>query len=337
MKRYPTGLVVGKFAPLHLGHEALIHAALAQCDTVVIISYSSPEIPGYEPEKRLHWLRTRFPQCRHLVLSEQVMATHDIAPPPPNDAGDDLHRHYVATLCEDVLHCQPQAVFTAEDYGDGFAGVLSQRFGSPVTHVRLQRPKGPDAPSGTLIRSDVHRYREMLPAEVYRSFVFRICLLGGESTGKSTLSRALAAALNAPCVAEFGREYWEEKNGVLECDDLLHIALEQVRREEAASTAPYLICDTSPLTTLFYTLDQYGSAPQALHDLARRDYSLVILCGDEFPFVQDGTRQGAAFRHRQQAWYVAELARRNIPYLQVTGSTSERIEQIRRHIQKRFS
>ena len=114
--------------------------------------------------------------------------------------------------------------------------------------MRLQRPEGPDAPSGTLIRSDVHRYREMLSAEVYRSFVFRICLLGGESTGKSTLSRALAAALNAPYVAEFGREYWEEKNGVLECDDLLHIAREQVRREDAASTAPYLICDTSPLT-----------------------------------------------------------------------------------------
>ncbi|MGU7802476.1 AAA family ATPase, partial [Escherichia coli] len=54
-------------------------------------------------------------------------------------------------------------------------------------------------------------------------------------------------------------------------------------------------------------------------------------------FVQDGTRQGAAFRRRQQSWYIAELARRNIPYLRVTGSTSERIEQIRGHIQKRFS
>ncbi|MBK4414348.1 AAA family ATPase [Enterobacter hormaechei] len=337
MKPYAEGLIVGKFAPLHAGHELLINAALARCETVFIISYSLPEMPGCEPEKRLQWLQMRFPRCRHLVFSPEIAAGHDIEPPPPNDADADRHRHYVATLCERFFHCRPDAVFTAEDYGDGFARVLSQRFGKPVTHVRLQRPEGPDAPSGTLIRSDVHRYREMLSAEVYRSFVFRICLLGGESTGKSTLSRALAAALNAPYVAEFGREYWEEKSGVLECDDLLHIAREQVRREDAASTAPYLICDTSPLTTLFYTLDQYGSAPQALHDLAGRDYSLVVLCGDEFPFVQDGTRQGAAFRRRQQSWYIAELARRNIPYLRVTGSTSERIEQIRGHIQKRFS
>ena len=60
MTLYANGLVVGKFAPLHAGHEALINTALEQCETVCIISYSSPEIRGYEPEKRLNWLTTRF-------------------------------------------------------------------------------------------------------------------------------------------------------------------------------------------------------------------------------------------------------------------------------------
>jgi NadR type nicotinamide-nucleotide adenylyltransferase len=172
----------------------------------------------------------------------------------------------------------------------------------------------------------------MMSPEVYRSFVFRICLLGGESTGKSTLSQALSQTLNVPYVAEFGREYWEAKNGVLEKADLLHIAREQVRREELACTAPYLVCDTSPLTTLFYTLDQFGSAPQELMALAERDYALVVLCGDEFPFVQDGTRQGETFRRRQQAWYEAELKQRKIPFLRVRGSLSERIDQICQYI-----
>ncbi len=93
------------------------------------------------------------------------------------------------------------------------------------------------------------------------------------------------------------------------------------------------VCDTSPLTTLFYTLDQFGSAPQALIELAERDYSLVVLCGDEFPFVQDGTRQNEAFRHRQQVWYEAELSQRNIPFLLVQGPLSARIDQICRYIQ----
>ncbi|QJU25943.1 AAA family ATPase [Escherichia coli] len=328
MKPFVTGLVVGKFAPLHCGHERLINTALAQCEELFIISYSVPEMPDCEPEKRLMWLQVRFPRATVLVLTTELIARYNLPAIPHNDADADIHRHYVATLCLHVLRCRPHAVFTAEDYGDGFAKVLAQRFAQPVEHVRLQRPLGDKSPSGTLIRSDVHRYRYMLAHDVYRSFVRRICLLGGESTGKSTLSKALADVLDTAYVAEFGRDYWEEKNGVLTADDLLHIAREQVSREQQAEANRYLICDTSPLTTLFYTLDQYGHAPQELHQLAERQYSLVVLCGAEFPFVQDGTRQGEAFRARQQAWYEQELSRRKIPYLSVSGSLQDRLGQI---------
>ncbi|HCP6342195.1 TPA: AAA family ATPase [Escherichia coli] len=328
MKPFVTGLVVGKFAPLHCGHERLINTALAQCEELFIISYSVPEMPDCEPEKRLTWLQVRFPRATVLVLTPELIARYNLPAIPHNDADADIHRHYVATLCLHVLRCRPHAVFTAEDYGDGFAKVLAQRFAQPVEHVRLQRPLGDKSPSGTLIRSDAHRYRYMLAHDVYRSFVRRICLLGGESTGKSTLSKALADVLDTAYVAEFGRDYWEEKNGVLTADDLLHIAREQVSREQQAEANRYLICDTSPLTTLFYTLDQYGHAPQELHQLAERQYSLVVLCGAEFPFVQDGTRQGEAFRARQQAWYEQELSRRKIPYLSVSGSLQDRLGQI---------
>lgn len=307
MKRFVTGLVVGKFAPLHCGHERLINTALAQCEELFIISYSVPEMPDCEPEKRLTWLQVRFPRATVLVLTPELIARYNLPAIPHNDADADIHRHYVATLCLQVLRCRPHAVFTAEDYGDGFAKVLTKRFAQPVEHIRLQRPRGDKSPSGTLIRSDVHHYRYMLAHDVYRSFVRRICLLGGESTGKSTLSKALADVLDTAYVTEFGRDYWEEKNGVLTADDLLHIAREQVRREQQAEANRYLICDTSPLTTLFYALDQYGHAPQELHQLAEREYSLVVLCGAEFPFVQDGTRQGEVFRARQQVWYEQEM------------------------------
>ncbi|ECJ3916176.1 ATPase, partial [Salmonella enterica subsp. enterica] len=58
----------------------------------------------------------------------------------------------------------------------------------------------------------------------------------------------------------------------------------------------------------------------------------VVLCGAEFPFVQDGTRQGEVFRARQQVWYEQELSRRNIPYLSVSGPLQERVEQILRQL-----
>ncbi len=131
------------------------------------------------------------------------------------------------------------------------------------------------------------------------------------STGKSSLAQALAAELGTVQVAEYGRELWEERAGQLDFADLLRIAEEQVRREhEAAGRArEWLVCDTTPLTTLFYSHAMFGCAEPALDALAGRAYDLVVLCEPDFPFVQDGTRRDESFRMRQHRWYEAELAR----------------------------
>ena len=45
-KRFAHGLVVGKFAPLHLGHEWLIRQAQEQCEQLVLLSWAYPELAG---------------------------------------------------------------------------------------------------------------------------------------------------------------------------------------------------------------------------------------------------------------------------------------------------
>lgn len=328
MKRFTSGLIVGKFAPLHYGHEILINAALDACEKLVIISYSLPELPGFPPAKRQCYLQTRFPQAQILVVTPEEALTWGIDPMPENDSDDDAHRHFVASLCLQRLNIMPEAVFTAEDYGDGFAQVLSARFQRQVTHVRLQRESGPEAVSGTLIRSDLHHYRHLVAPEVYAHFVHRICILGGESTGKSTLSIELAAALGTVSISEYGRERWEQQKGQLIFDDMLDIARIQLLREKAAHPNRYLVCDTSPLTTLFYSQAMFGKAEPALEQLACQHYDTVVLCADDFPFQQDGTRQDESFRQRQQQWYINELTARNIPFLYVTGNVRQRLRQI---------
>ncbi|WP_000802160.1 adenylyltransferase/cytidyltransferase family protein, partial [Escherichia sp. TW10509] len=77
MKPFVTGLVVGKFAPLHCGHERLINTALAQCEELFIISYSVPEMPDCEPEKRLTWLQVSFPRATVLVLTPELIARYN--------------------------------------------------------------------------------------------------------------------------------------------------------------------------------------------------------------------------------------------------------------------
>lgn len=70
-KRFAVGLVVGKFAPLHLGHEWLIQQAQAQCEQVVLLSWARPELAGCEPERRANWLRLRFPELRSWVVTPE--------------------------------------------------------------------------------------------------------------------------------------------------------------------------------------------------------------------------------------------------------------------------
>jgi HTH-type transcriptional regulator, transcriptional repressor of NAD biosynthesis genes len=340
-KIYGIGLVVGKFAPLHNGHALVVQRALNLCERVVIISYSSPELLGYEAERRETWLRTCFPTATVLVATPERLAswlTGDPAPPiPTNDASDFSQREFVAMLCNRVLGRPVDAVFTSEAYGEGYAAHLTERFRathprtSAVRHVMVDHERRTVPISSTELRRNPWQHWNCLPRPVARSLVRRIVFLGGESSGKTALAARLAEELDTECAQEYGRELWEAKKGALVYKDLNLIAREQIRREESAIDVAraFVFCDTSPLTTLFYSLDMFGRAEPELLLAAQRPYSLIVLCAPDFPFVQDGTRRDDAFRQHQTAWYESQLLARGISYVTAYGSLAERAHFVR--------
>ena len=337
-KEFARGLVVGKFSPLHKGHELVIERALELCREVILVSYSNPELPGCDATRRERWLAELYPQARRLVVTnerlQEWLGIQSAVPEiPPNAGSDSVHRRFVGLLCREVLGVTVDAVFTSEDYGDGFAAELTRFFqehdrATPeVRHILVDRARSAVPISGSQIRSAVHTHRQWLAPAVYASFVQRVCLLGGESSGKSTLAQILAERFVTAHVPEYGRELWELQGGMLHYEDLLRIAQEQVAREEAAARAAnrFLFCDTSPLTTLLYSMHLFGRAEAELLRLAGRIYEHVVLCAPDFPFRQDGTRQESAFRDLQHAWYREELERRRMPYQLVDGSIERRV------------
>lgn len=326
-RSFARGLVVGKFCPLHLGHESVIRRALECCGEVLVISYTNPEFPDCEPDKRRAWLASRFPEVRSLVLD----ASDGI---PPNDADDTRHRSFTARICRERFGTTVDAVFTSEGYGDGFAAELSREFGHPVFHVMVDAAREAVPISGTQLRADIHAHRRFLAPEVYASFVQRVAILGGESSGKTTLAAALAAQFDTVWVPEFGRELWVERGGKLQPEDLPLIAETQIAREEAACLRAhrFVFCDSSPLTTLFYEASLFGENSAAVIAAAARRYDVTILCAPDFPFIQDGTRQDADFREQQHHWYLRELAMRQISFFSVGGSIKERLAAFRNHV-----
>jgi HTH-type transcriptional repressor of NAD biosynthesis genes len=348
MMRFRCGLVVGKFSPLHRGHEAVIRCALNSCDEVIIISYSKPEHAGCEAARRAQWLAELFPTARRLVVTDDYLHEHgrvgdEFSNVPENAAPDAIHRDFCGFLCEAYLGTTVDAVFTSEDYGTGFAEHLTQRFRTqrgqslPVQHVCVDLHRTGLPISGSLIRADVHANRNWLAPCVYASFVQRVCVVGGESSGKSTLAEALAENFGTEFVPEYGRELWLKKAGQLEYADMLDIARRQVEREEAAAPRSnrYLFCDTSSLTTLFYSVEMFGRAEPMLRTLALRSYDWNVLCSPDFTFVQDGTRRDADFRQRQHAWYLEQFNSAGRPYLLAEGSIRERVSRTAAHLERR--
>ncbi len=337
--RFAIGLVVGKFCPLHQGHQHLINHALRACDRLIVVSYSQPQFDRCQRANRDRWIAELFPTVTRLVIDDTSLAELcrakglTVRALPANDAPDDEHRCFVAWLCCSLLETAVDAVFTSEHYGDGFAAALTNYFHAhcarprPVQHqcVDLAREQIPIR--GTDARSDPYRNRHFLAPVVFADLIQRVAILGGESSGKTTLAQSLASHLAAEWVPEFGRELWQRQNGELRQDDMLKIGRTQVANELQIGhrTRHWLFCDTTPLTTAFYSQEMFGRVDAELARLASREYDHYVLCGPDFPFVQDGTRQGAPFRDRQHAWYLRELNARKVAFFVATGTVVERL------------
>jgi HTH-type transcriptional repressor of NAD biosynthesis genes len=325
--RHQLGLVVGKFSPLHHGHEHVIRTAQACCERVLVLGYSQPLFKGCERARRQAWVAQRFPDVINIQLDgdevERLARSRGIAsrPIPPNHAPDAEQQAYLAWLLHALLGLHPDAMLGSEHYVAPSAALLSQRFGHEVTPICVDLARTAYPISASRIRADVHAHRHWLDPLVYQDFVPRIVLLGGESTGKTTLAQAMATQHDTVWVPEYGRERWLQQGGQLSLADLIDIGRTQISHEAALhrQARRYLFCDTSPLTTLGYAGWMFQAQPPELQAMALRPYDLAVLCEPDFAFVQDGTRQDETFRQRQHDWYVQQLTHRGQAWLSVRG------------------
>ena len=128
----------------------------------------------------------------------------------------------------------------------------------------------------------------------------RIALLGAESTGKSTLARALHETLPALTglrvarVDEYLREWCEREGRTPRADEQMAIIQEQERRADAlAASHDVLIADTTALMPAIYSDYLFADTSLAAwaHQAHRR-YPLSLLMGTDLPWVADGMRDG---------------------------------------------
>lgn len=317
---YKTGLVVGKFYPLHKGHEYLIKTALKRCKqlTVMVCDSKGERIPA---AVRGAWIKEIFPEADVRVI-KSVPA-------------DDDSRGWAKYTIK-ILGFVPDAVFTSEDYGDPYAHFMGSK------HVLIDKQRKTVPISGTLSRGNPLKYWKYLDPEIKAFFVKRVCVVGAESTGTTTLAKDLANHYQTVWVPEFGRSYWEgkmfDKSGnSWTSDEFTFIARIQnlMENQFARMANKVLICDTNSFATNLWQERYTGKTTKAVADLYKnRNYDLYILTGDEIPFVQDGTRDGESIRHDMHKRFIEELDKTKISYIIVTGNKKERLQKAVKLIDK---
>lgn len=318
MRSYSHALVVGKFAPLHAGHQELLDMAKGLAREVTVVLWSNPDFDDMPNEVRADWVRKLYPAA-YVILGDDG---------PPNSDPADVQRAYTRALL-DRHGRTPDVVVTREAYG----AALAEHLG--IAHESAGALRLPDEPSGTSIRQNVHVARHLLHPIVYGHFVERVVLMGAESTGKSTLAARLAAEFETEHVQEYGREHYAAKGGELDLHDYVTIARVHREREDQAILRAhrFLFVDTNAITTMFfshyYNRDSLSELRLLADECATR-YRHVIVCDDDIPFEQDGWRDNVTWRARMQGMVLHDLAVRGIPYDVVGGSLDERLTQVRR-------
>ncbi|PID68904.1 MAG: nicotinate-nucleotide adenylyltransferase [Flavobacteriales bacterium] len=164
--------------------------------------------------------------------------------------------------------------------------------------------------------------------------IVKVVLFGPESTGKTTLSKALANHYNTVWVPEFARTYlqkkWDKEKKTIEPTDLLPIAVGQMNLENklAKKANKILFCDTDLLQYKVYSEVYYHGKVQPLLDKAALEnaYNLYLLTYIDTPWIADDLRDRPNDREFMFQAFKNALEKYNRPYKWLKGSSEQRLK-----------
>jgi HTH-type transcriptional regulator, transcriptional repressor of NAD biosynthesis genes len=315
------GLTLGKYAPLHTGHQFVIETAISEMDEVIAMIYDCPEVTPIPLTIRANWLRKIYPNI-------QVIEAWD----GPTETGitPEIKKKHEDYILEKLGARKITHFYCSEFYGEH----VSQALGAVNRLVDCERQKIPI--SGTIIRENPDKYRSYLHPIVYRDLIINVVFLGAPSTGKTTIASKLAEDFQTVWMPEYGREYWEQHqiNRRLSLSQLVEIATGHLEREEIllCQSNKYLFTDTNALITYHFSLYYHNAAAPELVQLAQETasrYDLVFLCDTDIPYEDTADRSGEANRNIFQKQIESELIIRKIPFFRLQGNLEKRIQSVK--------
>lgn len=145
------GFTIGKFAPLHKGHQYLIETALKQMDEFYVVIYDT-DVIDIPIEKRAKWIKILYPTVKILYAYNS-----------PKEYGLDKKSIQIQmTYLKEIIGDIPFTHFySSEEYGKYVAKNLK------ITEVQVDKKRLQYPIGGTQIRNDFEKQKNFLEEIVY--------------------------------------------------------------------------------------------------------------------------------------------------------------------------
>lgn len=146
------GFTIGKFAPLHKGHQYLIEKGIKEMDEFYVIVYETNVI-DIEIEQRAKWIKKLYPKVKILLAKN-----------PPSQYGLDeesvkIQIDYLKNIIKDISVTH---FYNSEPYGKYVAKSLD------IKEIQVDRLREKYTISGTKIRENLNENIEYIEEIVYR-------------------------------------------------------------------------------------------------------------------------------------------------------------------------
>lgn len=155
--------------------------------------------------------------------------------------------------------------------------------------------------------------------------MIKVAITGPESSGKTTLSVALADHFKIDFIPEFAREFLEHSSGKYDQTDLDIIAkgqLDSIHSKKNELT----ISDTDFIVLEIWSQYKYGTVSTYINELVQKNvFDLHILCTPDIPWEEDPLRENSNSRNELFDLYLESLIKHNKNFIIVSGDQNERV------------
>lgn len=157
----------------------------------------------------------------------------------------------------------------------------------------------------------------------------KITFTGPESSGKTSISKAVAAHFDAQWFPEHAREYLLKKKGEYEFGHIEQIAINQEMLRNAEEEKGLKIYDTENTVLYIWSIFKYKECAESVKTLMENQhFNHYFLCSPEgIPWEEDPLRESPNHRAELFDLYLAELQKQEVDFTILKGDFNSRCEQ----------